>query len=98
MVNSLSASRLEEEQRFTLHESSLTVTRLTDHPVATVKYYEEQKEAALEAATNFREFRIPKFVGYFERVLKGNKDGVGKYLVGKTLTYADTTLWQVLDG
>ncbi|KAF2151022.1 glutathione S-transferase protein-like protein [Myriangium duriaei CBS 260.36] len=71
----------------------------THHPIAGVKYYEEQKEAALEKSKDFRENRIPKYFSYFERVLKGNEaQGKGKYLVGASLTFADTTLWQVVDG
>lgn len=32
-------------------------------------------------------------------MLKSNeKQGKGRYLVGDKLTYADTTVWQVLDG
>jgi glutathione S-transferase len=70
----------------------------THHPVAVGKYYEEQKEESLKKATDFRESRIPKFLGFFERVLKGNEKGQGKYLVGDKLSYADTTLWHVLSG
>lgn len=59
----------------------------------------EQKDAALEKAKDLRESRIPKFFSYFERVLKGNEsEGKGKYVVGDKLSYADTTIWQVLDG
>jgi len=89
-----------------LHVNELTLTALdlnneahdTHHPVATGEYYEDQKEEALRKAIDFRKNRIPKFFGYFERVLTGNKAGKGKYLVGDELTYADTTLWQVVDG
>jgi glutathione S-transferase len=71
----------------------------THHPVATMKYYEDQKESALLKATDFRENRLPKFFGYLERVLKGNEEkGHGVYTVGQGLTYADTTWWQVIDG
>lgn len=52
-----------------------------------MSYYEEQKEEALRKATDFREARIPKFLGYFERVLVGNKEGGGKFLVGGKLRY-----------
>lgn len=42
---------------------------------------------------------MPKFLSYFERTLKGNEaTAFGKHLVGSKLTYADTTLWQLLDG
>ncbi|MCJ1328883.1 hypothetical protein MMC10_005560 [Thelotrema lepadinum] len=74
-------------------------THDTHHPVGVSLYYEDQKDEALKKAKDFRENRIPKFFSYFERVLKGNeKDGKGQYLVGDKLTYADTTVWQVLDG
>lgn len=71
----------------------------THHPVAVAKYYEDQKEEALKKAVDFREARIPKYLGFFERVLKGNEGvGKGRYLVGGRLSYADTTLWHVLSG
>ena len=91
----------------TYHIAQLCLTALdlsneahdTHHPIAVMQYYEDQKPAALAKSTDFRTNRIPKFLSYFERVLKGNVDeGKGKYLVGDKLTYADTTLWQVLDG
>jgi glutathione S-transferase len=63
-----------------------------------MKYYEEQKEEALKKAQDVRESRIPKFYSYFQRVLKHNSAGQGKYLVGDQLTYADLAVWQVLDG
>ena len=71
----------------------------THHPVAVSDYYENQKEESLKKAKEFRENRIPKFFGFFERVLKGNQDkGKGKYLVGDSLSLADLTLWHVLSG
>jgi len=48
-----------------------------------------------------REHRLPKFFSYFDRVRQHNEQnggGQGKYLVGDNLTYADTTVFQVLDG
>ncbi|KAF2688799.1 glutathione S-transferase [Lentithecium fluviatile CBS 122367] len=70
----------------------------THHPIASQLYYEDQKEEALKKAKDFRESRIPKFFGFFERVLKGNEEGQGKFLVGSKLSYADTTVWHVLNG
>ncbi|PSN67866.1 glutathione S-transferase [Corynespora cassiicola Philippines] len=71
----------------------------THHPIAVTKYYEEQKDEALKKAQDFRENRIPKFFGYFERLLQGNEPaGKGKHLVGGKLSYADTTLWHILNG
>jgi len=74
-------------------------THDTHHPIEPILYYEDQKEEALKKSKNFRKNRIPKYFGYFERVLKGNEEkGHGKYMVGSQLTYADTTFWQVVDG
>jgi glutathione S-transferase len=96
----------EDEADF-YHINQLTLTALdvsnechdTHHPLAVMKYYEDQKGAALAKAKDFRENRMPKFFSYFERTLKGNEaGGKGKYLVGNKLSYADTTLWQVVDG
>lgn len=71
----------------------------THHPIAVSDYYEAQKEESLKKAKVFREHRIPKFLGYFERLLTGNKDqGGGRYLVWDKLSFADTTVWQVLSG
>lgn len=71
----------------------------THHPIATGMFYEDQKDEALKKASDFRENRIPKFLGYFERVLRGNgARAQGKYLVGKGLTAADLVVWQVVDG
>jgi glutathione S-transferase len=68
----------------------------THHPIAVSKYYEDQKDASLLKAKDVRENRIPKFLSYFERVLKGN--GNGKFLVGEKVTVADVVVWQCLDG
>lgn len=96
----------EEDEVARLHINQLTLTALdvnneahdTHHPVGVGLYYEDQKDEALRRAKDFRENRMPKFFNFFARVLKGNEAGKGKYLVGDQLTYADTTLWQVLDG
>ena len=88
------------------HVNGLALTALdlsneahdTHHPIAGMLYYEDQKEESLRKSEDFRAHRIPKFFNYFERVLKGNEEGGGKYLVGSKLTYADTTLWHVVDG
>ncbi len=96
----------EDDEVVKLHINQLTLTALdltneahdTHHPVGVKLYYEDQKEESLRKAEDFRESRMPKFFGFFERVLKGNKEGNGKYLVGDKLTYADTTLWQTVDG
>lgn len=95
----------DEVERLWVNQNMLTALDLnnethdTHHPIAVMQYYEDQKEEALKKSKNFRENRIPKYFSFFERVLKGNEEtGKGKYLVSDMLTYADTTLWQVMDG
>ena len=46
---------------------------------------------------HFREARIPKFLGWFERILARNPEGAG-HLVGSALTYADLSLFQIVEG
>ncbi|ANK76266.1 glutathione S-transferase (plasmid) [Ensifer adhaerens] len=69
----------------------------THHPIATSKYYEDQKREAKGRATEFVTNRIPKFLGYFERVLTQNPDG-GSHAVGGGVTYVDLSLFQVIEG
>ena len=69
----------------------------THHPVAKSLYYEEQKAEALRRAENFRTLRLPKYLGYFERLVAANP-GRSRHLVGKSVTYADLSLFQVLEG
>lgn len=66
----------------------------THHPVGVGLYYEDQKREAKRRAADFREQRMPKFLGYFERVLEAN----GGRLVGRRLSYADLSAFQVLAG
>jgi len=67
------------------------------HPLAKSFYYEEQRDEALRRAENFRSERLPKFLGYMERVLEQNPAG-SKHLVGGRLTYADLSLFQHVEG
>jgi len=68
------------------------------HPVATTLYYEDQKVEAKKKAEDYIANRLPKFLGYFERVLSGEASGGGEFLYGGRLTAADLALWQCLDG
>ncbi|MGH6838365.1 MAG: glutathione S-transferase [Methylocella sp.] len=69
----------------------------THHPLGGDLYYEDQKPQALRRAKHFREERIPKFLGWFERILARNPEGAGQ-LVGSALTYADLSLFQIVEG
>ncbi|RYP12058.1 hypothetical protein DL767_011496 [Monosporascus sp. MG133] len=68
------------------------------HPIAKELYYEEQKTEALRRSKEFIKTRLPKFLAYFEKVLKGEASGDGPWLYGGTFTYADLVLFQCLDG
>ena len=69
----------------------------THHPVSVGLAYEDQREPALERARAFRDERIPKFLGWFEDVLRRNPAG-DAHLVGDALTYADLSLFQLVAG
>lgn len=69
----------------------------THHPLASGLYYEDQKEAAKIRAHDFIDNRVPKFMRYFERVLKQNPDG-DQHMVSGALTYVDLSMFQLIDG
>lgn len=85
--------------RLWTHQLQLTIADLvgeahdTHHPVGNSLYYEDQQDEARRRAAEFTSARIPKFFTYFARVLK-DKD----YLLGPDLTYADLSLFQVVEG
>lgn len=92
----------DEAGRLWVHQLQLTTTDLvaeahdTHHPIASGLYYEEQKEEALRRAADFTAVRMPKFFDYFETVLQRNRGG--EWLAGEMLTYADLSLFQVVEG
>ena len=69
----------------------------THHPVGTALHYEDQKPEALRRAGEFCRHRIPKFLGWFEIVLARNSAGP-RHLVGGRLSYADLSLFQLVEG
>jgi glutathione S-transferase len=89
--------------RLWTHQLQLTLADLvveahdTHHPVASSLYYEDQKPEAKRRAADFLARRMPKYLGYFERVLASNPRGPA-HLVGSRLTYADLSLFQVVAG
>jgi glutathione S-transferase len=93
-----------EAGRLWTHQLQLTISDLvvevhdTHHPVGSGLYYEDQKPESKRRAGDFLENRAPKFLGYFEQVLKANKPGKGKHLVGARLTTADLSLFQIVAG
>jgi glutathione S-transferase len=69
----------------------------THHPISVGEYYEDQKTEAVKRAAAFRESRMPKYLGYFEKVLARNRHGE-PWLVGARATYADLSLFQTVEG
>lgn len=65
------------------------------HPVATGLYYEDQKAESRRRAEDFVKERLPKFLGYFERVLGSAASGDAPWLYGGEMSYADLVLFQV---
>lgn len=63
------------------------------HPLAKEFFYEDQKDEALRRVPSFRDLRVPKFYGYFEKLL--TKTG---FLAGDALTHADLSLFQIAEG
>jgi glutathione S-transferase len=92
-----------ETSRLWAHQLQLTVADWvyeagqTHHPIANVLYYEEQKTEAKKRTDHFRANRIPKFAGYFERILKHNAKN-DAFIFGKKLCYVDLSLFQMIDG
>lgn len=69
----------------------------THHPIAPGLYYEDQKPEALRRAGDFCRIRMPKFLQWFERILSQNPAG-SRFLVGGRLSYADLSLFQLVEG
>jgi glutathione S-transferase len=91
----------DEAGRLWLHQLQLTVTDFvkeihdTHHPVGSGLYYEDQKPEAKRYTENFLDERTPKYLGYFETVLK---KGGGPYLLGRKATYIDLSIFQLIEG
>jgi glutathione S-transferase len=90
-----------EAGRLWTHQLQLTIADLVDeahdthHPIASGLYYDDQRPEAKRRAADFRQSRMPKYMHYFEGVLE--RSG-GKYLLGRRLTYADLSLFQIVEG
>src|SRR5215472_9793994 len=69
----------------------------THHPIASRLYYEDQRPEARRRTTDFLRSRVPKYLGYFEKVLARNK-ARGGHLIGARLSYPDLSLFQVVAG
>ena len=92
-----------EADRLFANQLQLTITDLvaevhdTHHPIDNAAYYDDQKPEAAKRAKAFRTDRIPKYLGYFERVLTANPAGPD-WLVGAAMTYVDLSAFQMVEG
>jgi glutathione S-transferase len=68
----------------------------THHPIANGLYYEDQRPEAKRRTGEYIKARMPKYLGYFERVLERNKPG--RHLVGAKLSYPDLSLFHLVEG
>ncbi len=90
-----------EADRLWLHQLQLTVTDFvkeihdTHHPLGGELYYEDAKPEAKRFTKNFLKERAPKYLGYFETVLKKSK---GPYTLGRNVSYLDLSLFQLIEG
>jgi glutathione S-transferase len=91
----------QDANRLWVHQLQLTIADLvveihdTHHPISSNRYHEDQRREAKQRADDFVKRRLPKFLGYFEGMLS---ESGGHYLLGRRLTYADLSLFQIVAG
>jgi len=94
----------DEPSRLRANHLQLTIsdfvleTHDAHHPIASSLYYDDQKPEATRRADLYIKNRIPKYLGYFERVLETNAASAGRHAVGAALSYVDLSLFQIMAG
>src|ERR1044072_1065307 len=89
-----------EAGKLWVHQLQLTITDFvtevhdTHHPLGPSLYYEDEKGPAKKRTEAFWNERVPKYLGYFEGLLKGK----GSWLTGRRLSYVDLSPFQIVDG
>src|SRR6185295_16077038 len=97
----LGLSPKDEAARLWVHQLQLPINDLvveihdTHHPVTSWLYFEEQIPSAKRRTKDFWRYRVPKFLGYSEKILACSG---GNFLVGRRLTYVDLSLFQIVEG
>jgi glutathione S-transferase len=90
----------DEASRVAAHQLQLTMLDLLDevhcthHPIAVSLYYQDQRKEARRRAAPFIAERLPKFLGYFERLLARKPP----FLVGRRHSYVDLSAFQMMAG
>lgn len=91
----------DEATRLVAHEIQLTIADLvaeahdTHHPIGVGLYYEDQKPEAKKRSAELVKSRIPKYLGWLEKILVKNG---GKFMIGKKTSYVDLSVFQVVAG
>jgi glutathione S-transferase len=89
-----------EAAQLWVHQLQLTITDFvvevhdTHHPLGPSMYYEDQRAPAKKRTADFWNERVPKYLGYFERILADN----GPYVTGRKLSYVDLSLFHIVEG
>ncbi|NJC34570.1 glutathione S-transferase [Sphingomonas jejuensis] len=87
------------DARYAVQQIQLTIADVVaeahdvHHPVGVGDYYEDQKAEAARAAAQFRTDRIPAYLDHFEGAISPSG-----WLVGEGWTYADLSLFQLVEG
>jgi glutathione S-transferase len=93
----------DEAGRLWAHQLQLTVADFvveihdTHHPIASNLYYEDQMQEAAMRAKDFIKHRLPKFLGYFSKVLARNPHE-GGHMAGSDLSHVDLSMFQLIEG
>jgi glutathione S-transferase len=83
------------------HQLQLTIVDLvkeihdTHHPISSQLYYEDQRKEAKRYTDAFWRHRVPKLLGYFEKVLD---ESGGPFVFGRRPCYVDLSLFQIVAG
>jgi glutathione S-transferase len=90
-----------EAGRLWVHQMQLTIADFvaevhdTHHPIGVSLYYEDQRGPAKKRTDEFWNERVPKYLGYFERLVAGSG---GTFTTGRRVTYVDLSLFQIVEG
>ena len=90
-----------EPGKLWVHQLQLTITDFvlevhdTHHPLGPSLYYEDQRQPAKKRTEEFWKDRVPKYLGYFEQLVKANGDA---YVTSRRVTYVDLSLFQIVEG
>ena len=90
-----------EAGRLWVHQLQLTIADFvlevhdTHHPLGPSLYYEDQKIPAKKRSQEFWKERVPKYLGYFERLLENSG---GSFITGRKAVYVDLSLFQIVEG